>query len=54
MLPGITYGSRKGSKMMGSGILTLQDCINMYENKAGYLVIAAGKILVIYTGKKNA
>ncbi len=29
---------------MGSGILTVQDCTDMYTNRLGYVVINAGKI----------
>ena len=36
---------------MGAGILTIQKCIDMYENRSGYVVINAGKAVAVHTRK---
>ncbi len=43
------WKDRKGQTNMEA--LTLQKCVEMHENKSGYVVINAGKIMVVYTRK---
>ncbi len=35
------------------GVLTLQKCVEMHENRLGYVVINAGKIMVVHTRKSS-
>ncbi len=45
------WTKRKRKADMGSGILTVQDCIDMYTNRLGYVAINASKITAVHTGK---
>ena len=45
------WTERKVKADMGSGILTIQDCIDMYMNGLGYVVINAGKVMAVHTRK---
>ncbi len=47
------WTERKGKADMGFGILTIQDCIDMYMNGLGYVVINAGKAMVVHTRKEG-
>ncbi len=42
---------RKRKEDIGAGILTVQDCINMYINGQGYVAINAGKVIAVHTRK---
>ena len=33
--------------------LTIQKCVEMYENNSGYVVIDAGKVMAVHTRKEG-